>query len=67
MRTFLRVYGETMNECYITKVTDSEVYYGHVIPGHENKQATGVMTLSHYRNLFNRYFGDDNYIIGEEL
>ena len=48
MNTSIRVCNKTATEHYSSEVKDGLVYYGDIIPGHENRNATGCMTVESY-------------------
>lgn len=57
MKEFIRIRQDgTMEFCYIVDVKKERgcplsVYYGHSIPGHENKTASAVMTYDYFCKL----------------
>ena len=62
MKEFIRILKDgTMDFCYFVEVKFEKaeryspahyaVYYGHNIPGHENKTATAVMMLDYFNRL----------------
>lgn len=65
MNSFISVRDGIANECYITRVTEDSVYYGHFIPAHENKAETAVMSKPYYNKLVGLKGFSDRYIIGE--
>lgn len=56
MKRFTRIRDGVATDHYITKIEDGLVYYGHHKPGHENRAATAVMTLSYFDMLRNKAF-----------
>lgn len=52
MKVFIRIRNDgTTDFCYLVEIHAGSVYYGHSIPGRENKVATAVMTLDYFNRL----------------
>lgn len=47
-KEFMRIIDGIMCPCYLVEEKDGYIYYGHIIPGHENKKATAVMVREYY-------------------
>lgn len=64
MSNFIRITNGIATEHYITRIEGGNVYYGHIVPGHENKQPTAVMAVSYYNRLREREQHGTIYIDG---
>lgn len=50
MVDFIIIQDNYIDPCYLVSVSDGCVYYGHHVPGCENKKATAVMTITSYNS-----------------